>query len=455
VRDANSRAIAEAPITWGSSNESVVAVDEAGKAFAVGPGNATITATSGSESATVGIEVKYTGDVGDAIVGQAMPCTGGMAGPFPCQGVTLMSFLPSGGVRGDATDFDLNDLWGWVDPQTQREYVIQMKQDGAAFIDIPAPLRPRYLGQLPIPGTARANIWHDVKVYQNHAFIVADAANQHGMQVFDLTRLRGITVPRNFTADAHYTQIASAHNIFINTTTGYAYSVGGSSGGTTCGGGLHMIDIRNPRAPTFAGCFFDPATGWSGTGYTHDVQCVAYHGPDAAYTGREICFGSNESALSIADVTIKTAPVAISHAGYPGVSYSHQGWLTADHRHFLMNDELDELYGAAGTTRTLVWDVADLDDPVLVNEYYGPTGASDHNHYIHNGMMYASNYTFGMRIVDVSNPLAPTQVGFIDTAPHLANTPGFSGSWSNYPFFPSGNIAISSGGEGLFIVRRQ
>ncbi|HRP06881.1 MAG TPA: choice-of-anchor B family protein [Gemmatimonadales bacterium] len=294
-----------------------------------------------------------------------------------------------------------------------------------------------------------------MKVYQNHAFIVADGANQHGMQVFDLTELRNVKVPRNFSTVAHYTQIASAHNIFINTETGYAYSVGGSSGGTTCGGGLHMIDIRNPGAPTFAGCFSDPMTGWSGTGYTHDVQCVVYQGPDAGYAGREVCFGSNESALSIADVTNKQAPAAISRASYPGVSYSHQGWLTADQRYFLMNDELDELYGEAGLTRTLIWDVADLDDPILVTEFYGPTGASDHNHYIHNGVMYASNYQFGMRMVDVSNPLAPAQIGYFDTAPNLANSPGFNGSWSNYPFFPSGNIAISSGGEGFFVVRRE
>jgi hypothetical protein len=32
---------------------------------------------------------------------------------------------------------------------------------------------------------------------------------------------------------------------------------------------------------------------------------------------------------------------------------------------------------------------------------------------------------------------------------------GFSGSWSNYPYFKSGIIAISSQGEGIFLVRKQ
>ncbi|HRP06880.1 MAG TPA: Ig-like domain-containing protein [Gemmatimonadales bacterium] len=154
VRDGNDRTIADSPVTWSSSDEAVLAIDEQGKAAAVGMGKATITATSGSESASVDITVKYTGALGDALVGQALPCTGGMAGPFPCQGVTLMSYLPNSGVGGDPNAYDLNDMWGWVDPQTQREYVIQMRRDGAAFIDITDPVRPRYLGQLLIPGRA-------------------------------------------------------------------------------------------------------------------------------------------------------------------------------------------------------------------------------------------------------------------------------------------------------------
>ena len=47
--------------------------------------------------------------------------------------------------------------------------------------------------------------------------------------------------------DFVYTNIASAHNVVINEESGFAYSVGSSGGGETCGGGLHMIDIRDPR----------------------------------------------------------------------------------------------------------------------------------------------------------------------------------------------------------------
>jgi len=304
-----------------------------------------------------------------------------------------------------------------------------------------------------VPSATGASVWRDIKVYANHAFIVADGAAQHGMQVFDLTRLRGLTRPTTLTPNVVYTQVASVHNIVIDEATGYAFLTGSRSGGTTCGGGLHMVDIRNPTRPVFAGCFADAGTGRAGTGYTHDAQCVVYGGPDTAHAGREICFGSNETHLSIADVTDKAAPVSLAHIGYPTSGYIHQGWLSADQRYFFQNDELDEGYGYAATTRTIVWDVMDLDDPVLVTEYFGPTRATDHNHYVVGDRLYASNYQYGIRVLDVSNPLAPSQVGRFDTAPDESDGPGYGGSWSNYPFFASGIVVVTSGRQGLFILR--
>ena len=122
------------------------------------------------------------------------------------------------------------------------------------------------------------------------------------MQVFDLTRLREVTdLPGEFEPDALYERVASVHNLAINEDTGIAYAVGSNSGGDTCGGGLHMIDINEPMDPVFVGCFQDRTTGRAGTGYTHDAMCIIYQGPDTEHAGKEICFGSNETALSIAD----------------------------------------------------------------------------------------------------------------------------------------------------------
>ncbi len=389
----------------------------------------------------------------DPITGGARDCQNGEVGPFKCADVELVSFLPVsalGGKRG----MIVNDLWGWTDPTTNREYAIVGRADGTVFIDVTDPANPVYLGELPLTRGATPNLWRDIKVYKDHAFIVADGVGEHGVQVFDLTQLRNVqNAPVTFTESARYDRIHSAHNIVMNESTGFAYVVGASMGGETCGGGLHMIDVREPKSPKFAGCFADVRTGNARTGYSHDAQCITYNGPDTQFRGREICFGSNETALSIADVTDKSNPTPIATAAYPNVAYLHQGWVSDDHRYLFMNDEGDELAGSAPRTRTLVWDITELEDPILVKEYMGTTAATDHNLYVRGTYVYESNYVSGLRILDISDPTNPVEVGWFDTVPWGEDVPGFAGSWSNYPYFNSGIIVVTSMREGVFVLR--
>ena len=128
----------------------------------------------------------------------------------------------------------------------------------------------------------------DIKTYGHYAFIVSEATS-HGMQVFDLNQLLTTSVATTFSADARYSSgVGKLHNIFINEDSATAYLLGGSN---NCSGGLHMVDISNPLIPIQSGCFPDD-------GYTHDVQCVIYNGPDTQYVGKEICFAFNEDIQS-------------------------------------------------------------------------------------------------------------------------------------------------------------
>ena len=165
----------------------------------------------------------------------------------------------------------------------------------------------------------------------------------------------------------------------INEDTGFAYAVGTS----ICSGGLAMVDISNPVRPVSAGCF-------SADGYTHDAQAVVYNGPDVAHQGKEIVLASNEDTLTIVDVTNKGAPVQLSRSSYPGSSYTHQGWLTEDHQYYLMDDELDE-QNAGHPTRTHIWDLSDLDAPVIIGAHDGTTSAIDHNQYVKGNFTYQAN----------------------------------------------------------------
>ncbi|MFQ5528824.1 MAG: choice-of-anchor B family protein [Gemmatimonadota bacterium] len=396
--------------------------------------------------ATVGSEPESL----DPIVGGEVRCEEGEANMWGCDSVDLVSFLPVSQIGG-APGISLNDMWGWYDEDTGKEYALVGRNDGTSFIDVTDAADPIYLGDLPKTEEARISVWRDIKVYMDHAFIVSDGAGEHGMQVFDLTRLRDLTEPQMFEPDFLYTGIASSHNIVMNEETGFAYAVGARGGGETCGGGLHMIDVRSPKEPVFAGCFSDGVTGRRGTGYSHDAQCVSYIGPDPDYQGREICIGSNETALSFSDVTDKENPVSISTVTYPNVAYTHQGWLSEDQTLFFSNDEGDEPQGLVETTRTLVWDVTDLDDPVLLTEYFATTTETDHNLYILDDLMYESNYGAGLRIIDISDPDNIHEVGFFDTDPDL----GCCGSWSNYPYFRNGAVGVTGGRAGFFMVKKH
>lgn len=366
------------------------------------------------------------------------PCIDGLAGDYPCDGVDLMSHIPVeelGGVGAEG-----NDSWGWTDSQTGKEYALVCTTTGTAFVDLSDPSDPIFLGRL--PSATSNSLWRDVKTYNNHAFIVSEAPG-HGMQVFDLTRLRNVTNPPEiFSVDGSYNEFGSAHNIVINEDSGFAYVVGSQ----TFNGGPHFVNIQNPTNPVAAG-------GYSSDAYSHDAQVVTYNGPDTDYTGREILIGSNENEVVIVDVTDKSQPTQISTIGYSNIGYTHQGWFTENMEYFLLGDELDEInFGV--NSRTLVFNLTDLDNPSFHMEYEGPTEAIDHNGYAVGNTFYIANYAAGMRVVDIANISSGVMVetAFFDTfIPH--NNTSFNGAWNVYPFFESGNILISDIEGGLFIVK--
>jgi choice-of-anchor B domain-containing protein len=377
---------------------------------------------------------------------------------FDCGAADLQSFLPPSKMTPDGHYVGLSSLWGYTDTQTKTEWAIVGLRDGSTFVDITNPTLPRTVAYLPLTEGARPSSWREMKVYKDHAFIVSDSAGPHGIQIFDMTRLRTMKpqpngLPQKVEADLIYRNVNSVHDMVINEESGFAYPVGSSGGGNTCGGGLHMIDIKNPKDPKFVGCFADTETGRQRTGYIHDALCVMYKGPDKRYKGHELCIGSNETMLSLQDVTDKAKPRVISRAAYPKVGYTHQGWLTEDHKYFYLDDELDETSGTVDKTRTLIWDFTDLENPKLVKEYFSKESASDHNQYVKGDLLYQSNYRAGLRVLSIKDPLNPKEIAYFDTDPFRPNTPGFNGAWNIFPFFKSGSIIISSMEQGLFVVK--
>ena len=394
----------------------------------------------------------------DAISNQTVKCVNFKADgyDYPCSNIVLESFVPNRDLYGGAST-TCNDIWGWTSPDTGIEYALIGLEEATSFVSLEDPNNPVVLGILPTHSD-NPSIWRDIKTYGNYAFIVAEAS-EHGMQVFDLSQLDNVNLDADADADdndwfnnwlwfdesAHYDSIDTVHNLFINEDSGFAYLVGGN-GQISCESGLHMVNITDPLNPEFAGCYADQ-------GYTHDVQCVIYDGPDTNYVGQEICFACNEDKLDIIDVTDKNNPLHISNFTYDMYSYVHQGWLTEDKHYFLIDDEGDERRNGI-KTRTIICDVSDLQNPTLADYYSASNNAIDHNMFVKGDRVYQANYRAGLRVLDLSDISEGKlkEVGYFDVWASDDDSAG-NGAWGNYPYFESGIIVLSSVEQGLFVLR--
>jgi choice-of-anchor B domain-containing protein len=374
------------------------------------------------------------GSAGDGPALSNVHCEDGSAAGFPCQNIDLRAFVPV----TDLGTSRLNDLWGWTDPLTGVEWALVGTNEGVDFVSLAHPDQPVLVGHLPA-GTA-ASLWGDQRVYADHAFFVKESAG-HGLQVFDLNKLRDVTNPPvTFVDDGRYTGFGNSHTFATNVATG----LGAALGTNTCSGGLHLLDLSDPVAPAFLGCF-------AADGYTHDAECVLYSGPDTQHRGREICFASNVDTVTIVDVTNPAAPVQLSRTSYPGVGFVHQGWLTPDQRYFLQNDEFDER-DFGHETRTYVWDISNLDAPVWRGFHAHETTGIDHNLVVVGNHVYEANYRAGVRVLRTGHLARAelAEVAFLDTIP-ADDAVDYSGVWGVH-VFESGLVIASDIFGGLFVL---
>ena len=155
----------------------------------------------------------------------------------------------------------------------------------------------------------------------------------HGVQIFDMKKVSCFNVSRighakrlklltldptkgpvvfNNSEDlaGHFGDLPDGrvHNVVINEELQYGVAVGARPRDTVCGAGLIFFDLKDPSNPVKLGCDGQD-------GYVHDVsyswilnrqelilsqaQCLVYHGPDAKYEGRDICYGYNEDTLTM------------------------------------------------------------------------------------------------------------------------------------------------------------
>ena len=105
--------------------------------------------------------------------------------------------------------------------------------------------------------------------------------------------------------------------------------------------------------------------------------------------------------------------------------------------------------------------LADVSDPASIkivslfrSALLSPTYTNSiaHNPYYRDSLIIVSYYHDGVQIWNGTDPMNPIKIAYYDTEPNNTNYNGYAGAWGVYPFFPSGNMAVSDITNGFFLL---
>ena len=308
----------------------------------------------------------------------------------------------------------LEDIWGYTDSEG-REYALCCTGAGLKIYEITNALSPRLVTEI----LSVATDLKDVKTHLQYAY----CANQRGeMQIIDLG---GLPDSAKMVATYDSPTYGGAHNLTI--ANGYIFVTRNGVQPTD----LRILDLADPLNPVEVGSWAHP---------NPELGFVQSHD---AYVNDTICYvsylGAGWVALSIADIT---NPTLLAKVIYPG-AVNHNIWGDTAGNYIYTTDE-------TGGGHLRIWDISDFNNVTEVAEYNAGPGSIIHNCFVRDNLVYMSYYQHGIRIVDVTNPLMPVEVGAYDTYPQGEG--GFGGCWGIYNYFPSGLIIASDLANGLFVL---
>jgi choice-of-anchor B domain-containing protein len=400
----------------------------------------------------------------------------------------------------------MNDIWGWTSPAGQ-EYALASNSGGIAFVRVTDPENPVFLGRIesPVPLDI-GNIWGDGATFGRYGYFTNEIVDSE-IVVVDLAALDGLGPAPSADTDLPAPTFTfsgggyrSAHNIYINEQTGYAYVAGvrlaAGAANNACGlaqpprFNTLIYDLNtDPTDPEVAACV--PNKG------EHEFYAVNYTGPDADHQGKEIAFvfdGRDRNTpvgqkiggfTEIWDVSDKSNIQVLASFRLPGLVFSHDGWTTEEQDFLFIGDEVDELVQAGWSatasfaqpvaeptnmpqTGTYIVDIRDLDNPVFVERFTDGTVGLDHNGLVKDDKLYIASYTSGTRVLqierDQDGTVGLSPFAHMDTEPRLQENilninqeerfgSAFLGQWGIYPLFESGTIIATDINNGLIVMR--
>ena len=362
---------------------------------------------------------------------------GAISGGFPAQNMIFCSQVPVNQLGGSGNG---SDCWGYTSP-SGREYAIVSTQTSCAWVEVSDPYSPDVIYTYDRGGTQ--SLWGDVKVIGDHAYLVGEGGGS--IKIFDMGNIDAGSV--SYLGQTSNDGTDATHNIAACPEVNLLAKCGGSSNGLRW-----YSTASNLSNPTYVGAFTDI--------YVHDAQIVRYpqDGPDSAYRGRIIGFlnggfngGSTDTSLWVVDFgtssNFNPTGTVLDTISWSGAGYSHQGWADDSFTYYWSNDET-----ALNSTHQ-TFNISDLNNVTFVGTLSNNnTSANNHNNYWKDGLMYAANYTSGLRVFETLSNGLIDEIAYFDTYP-ANDSAGFNGIWSVYPYFESGTLVLSDFQSGLIVVK--
>lgn len=303
--------------------------------------------------------------------------------------------------------------------QNGREYALLGGSLGMIIVDITNPDAPVQIVQIPGPN----NEWKEIKVYKTFAYVTSEGGQ--GVQVVNLSNLPSPTLEYHYYkgTGAITGQLNAIHALHIDVTKGFLYTYGGGFEGAV----VHNLE-PDPYNPQYVGQYQE--LGYVHDGYADNDTLYAAH----IYTGN----------MAIVDMADKSAPQILGTVITPN-AFTHNVWLTSDHKTALTTDETSASFLTA-------YDVSDPSDIKELDRIQPTPGSGSivHNTHIINDFAVTSWYRDGITIVDAHRPQNLIQVGWYDT--WQGGGDGFDGCWGVFPFFQSGAVVTSNISPPVFNV---
>ncbi|UCH82983.1 MAG: T9SS type A sorting domain-containing protein [Candidatus Latescibacterota bacterium] len=298
------------------------------------------------------------------------------------------------------------DVWGWVDPETLKEYaLVGNNATGLHIVDCSNPKNPIIVSTIDtVPS-------FDIKTWEHYAFTVD---GNYGFAGAD-GKIIDISDPEHPVVVG---TIPPGHNLFVDAD-GYLY---------VTFPGLKMFSLRPD--PT------NPKLVW---------EKVSTQGHDVTVVGDRLYDFHGYDGTFIYDIFNHRHPVLIGAIPYGGITFHHSGWTSSDEKFLFVNDEMAE----HPSPDIAVFDISRPALPIKVAAI-ADSSATAHNSYRIGNFLHVSYYTAGYRVYDITDPTNPVMADEFDTTP-LVGEGIFKGAWGCYPFSPSGCIFINDRPDGFFV----